>query len=283
MANYDDLDFSKKVRVSRKCNILSRMSKSRKRAYLINSMWDNEVCGNYLPYEFREAIKQSFTLDKLVGNGKHRIKGYIVVSAYKGYYPEDVNGHNGNRLRDEINRAGYAWKRVYGSYVHENGERVFEESFVVFNNYKGFDYDGLDKSFQKLYEFAVRICRLFDQESVMIVEPLDEHDRVYQHKYDVPYFVNRYGEVVSDLERSSNDYQWVSEDEMISYTKYNDKRLHLDVAFSNMGRSGGNGFIRHYFKEKTGYDWDSPEGQAIRERNIRRNELLREQRLREEW
>lgn len=123
---------------------------------------------------------------------KHTEFGYIVISPCKGiqwfidngYIPDDelntqrgrdeMNRLNQERIRkmiSEIKKSGHTYTPVYGGFIEnkgkENEETVFERSFVIYNK----DRNGNNLDFSKLYDFGLRMCNDYDQDSFLVQYP----------------------------------------------------------------------------------------------------------------
>ena len=94
----------------------------------------------------------------------HAKNGYIIVSASRGENTEEENNRNKNLLKKELGRTGFSFKEVKG-YYKEFGmkEPSLEKSFIV--------YAGNKEKAKELYNFAIRCCRIFGQDSVLIASP----------------------------------------------------------------------------------------------------------------
>lgn len=104
------------------------------------------------------------------GNGLKRLEkyhsknGYIIVSASRGENSVEENNKNKNILKKELGRTGFSFKEVKG-YYKEFGmkEPSLEKSFIV--------YAGNKEKSKELYNLAIRCCRIFGQDSVLIAKP----------------------------------------------------------------------------------------------------------------
>lgn len=94
----------------------------------------------------------------------HAKNGYIIVSASRGENSEEENNKNKNLLKKELGRTGFSFKEVKGYYKEFNMENPsLEKSFIV--------YAGNKEKAKELYNFAIRCCKVFGQDSVLIANP----------------------------------------------------------------------------------------------------------------
>ena len=94
----------------------------------------------------------------------HSKHGYIIVSASRSENSDEENGRNKNILKKELARTGFAFREVKGYYKEFNMDKPdLEKSFIV--------YAGDKSKSRELYNFAIRCCRIFGQDSVLIAEP----------------------------------------------------------------------------------------------------------------
>lgn len=115
-----------------------------------------------MKYEQALLIVEGNDLKRL--ENYHSKNGYIIVSASRGENSELENNKNKNILKKELGRTGFSFKEVKG-YYKEFGmkEPSLEKSFIV--------YAGNKEKAQELYNLAIRCCRIFGQESVLIAKP----------------------------------------------------------------------------------------------------------------
>ena len=106
------------------------------------------------------------TIDRVLN--KHGQNGLINISANRSGMPKEVNIENTKSLISDLKNSGYSYLPTYGRYRGRNGgEDDYEPSFLVFN----YTYDGVQRDFNELYEFAVYLCKKYEQDSVLIKAP----------------------------------------------------------------------------------------------------------------
>ena len=94
----------------------------------------------------------------------HSKNGYIIVSAQRGENSEEENNKNKNLLKKELGRTGFSFKEVKGYYKEFNmKEPSLEKSFIV--------YAGDKEKSKELYNLAIRCCKIFGQDSVLVARP----------------------------------------------------------------------------------------------------------------
>ena len=93
----------------------------------------------------------------------HSKNGYIIVSASRSNNTEQVNNENKNLLKKELNRTSFSFREVKGYYKEFGMEPSLEKSFIV--------YAGNKDNANELYNLAIRCCRIFGQDSVLIAKP----------------------------------------------------------------------------------------------------------------
>ena len=123
---------------------------------------------------------------------KHSEFGFIVVSPCRGidYYIKDgiipseqestqrgrdmMNQQNQLRIRSmikQIKSSGFSYTPVYGGFIEDLGtdsERmVYERSFVIYCK----DRNGKQMDFEKLYDFGIKLCREYNQNSILVKYP----------------------------------------------------------------------------------------------------------------
>ena len=94
----------------------------------------------------------------------HSKHGYIIISANRGEASPEENGRNKNILKKERSRTGLGFRQVKGYYKEFNmKDPDLENSFIV--------YSRQNSDSKELYDFAIRCCKIFGQDSVLIAEP----------------------------------------------------------------------------------------------------------------
>jgi len=115
-----------------------------------------------MKYEEALIIAEGNKLKRL--ENFHTKTGYIIVSASRADKSEVENNQSKNLLKKELGRTGFSFREVKG-YYKEFGMKdpSLEKSFIV--------YAGDESKAKELYSFAIRCCRIFGQDSVLIAEP----------------------------------------------------------------------------------------------------------------
>jgi hypothetical protein len=116
---------------------------------------------------------------------RHTKDGYVIVSPCRGAddfgldknNPTDVqklSNINKQRIRefiDILKQSGFSYTPVYGGFIEnkgeENEEHVYERSFVIYP----YDKNGNLREFNELYDFALEMCRKYNQDSVLVAKP----------------------------------------------------------------------------------------------------------------
>ena len=94
----------------------------------------------------------------------HSKNGYIIVSASRKENTEQKNNENKNLLKKELGRTSFSFREVKGYYKEFGMENPsLEKSFIV--------YAGSKSKANELYNLAIRCCRVFGQDSVLIAKP----------------------------------------------------------------------------------------------------------------
>jgi hypothetical protein len=123
----------------------------------------------------------------------HTQNGYIVISPCRGMDDmietgeiKDFGDRTSQKQRDEFNRAnqerirsliyeikklGYSYTPVYGGFIEGKGtdheETVFERSFIIYCR----DKRGNRMDFSDLFDFGIRMCRAYNQDSFLVQYP----------------------------------------------------------------------------------------------------------------
>ena len=106
------------------------------------------------------------TLERLLK--KHGGDGMVDISANKAGLPQEMNDENTKSLISDLKQSGFLYLPTYEGYRIENGvEDDYEPSFVVFNH----DAKGNAGNFDELKQFALAMCRKYNQDSVLVKAP----------------------------------------------------------------------------------------------------------------
>lgn len=164
----------------------------------------NEIVGkvvNNFLNEYRENTKNNGKLVSINENNikriisKHSDNGYVVISPCRGGSDFGLNPKNSkyesdklaqiNRKRvksmiNDIKQTGFSYTPTYGGFIENFGtdqeENVYERSFIVYNK----DKFGNDCDFNDLFNFAIDMCRKYNQESVLVQAPGDKPKYIKQ-------------------------------------------------------------------------------------------------------
>ena len=160
-----------------------------------------------------KVIKSSsqYNIDNII-HGKHAENGFVIISAEKEDLSVSENNKLTKKLEDEIVNAGYSFKHALGGYTYEGADGYTKEkSFVVFNYFR----DGEYGNFDELEDFALHMCDVFDQQSVLIAKP-----------NAVPVYKDRYGNLVSNPNKSSRNVS-VTKENPPAYTSFRTSKSKL--------------------------------------------------------
>jgi hypothetical protein len=132
------------------------------------------VMGSYVP--LTEA-----SLSHILRKDKYD-QGYVIVSACRGDWDKDPeeNRHQNNEktkeLKADAKEAGFGFIPVYGGFIENKGtpdaQDVFEKSLMVFP----FSNRGENLPFNNLANWAKKMGRKYNQDSVLIKEPTIDGD-----------------------------------------------------------------------------------------------------------
>ena len=135
---------------------------------------------NTLPVPILEKSNAKRLIDK------HTKDGYVILSACRGFEDfnldssddNDICKHNtinNKRTKEliaDIQQRNFSYTPAYGGFIENNGdsnsEEVYEQSVIVYPYKKDNTYN-----FDELYEFALEMCKKYNQDSVLIKQPND--------------------------------------------------------------------------------------------------------------
>lgn len=135
---------------------------------------------NTLPVPILEKSNAKRLIDK------HTKDGYVILSACRGFEDfnldssddNDICKHNtinNKRTKEliaDIQQRKFSYTPAYGGFIENNGdsnsEEVYEQSVIVYPYKKDNTYN-----FDELYEFALEMCKKYNQDSVLIKQPND--------------------------------------------------------------------------------------------------------------
>lgn len=116
---------------------------------------------------------------------KHSKSGYVIISACRGgadfnlnpNIPQDkqklsaINKERSGELVSLIRKAGFTYTPAYGGFIENKGEpnqeNVYERSFIIYP----YDRSGHLIPFENLKDFALNMCKKYNQDSVLVKEP----------------------------------------------------------------------------------------------------------------
>lgn len=129
------------------------------------------------------------------------------------------NAEADRKLLEEIRMKGYTYSLTYGGYHgSDNVSDSFEPSVVVYNHKK----NGEASDWNELFEFAIKMCGMFKQDSVYIQAP-----------GEAPNWYDANGNIVNA--RSSKNMKFNRDNEMFYTTtkrdKTNPQRFTADIVF----------------------------------------------------
>lgn len=132
-------------------------------------------------------------------------------------------------LKQSLKDSPFAYSSVYGGYHGmDNVVDEFEPSYIVYSHGKNYSTDY--EPFDKLYKFALQLCKKHKQDSVYIQPPKEP-----------PYYVDGNGNKVSG--KSSLSFKVNNDKEEFFTTtkkkKNNPKKFTADIQFENMYRGSG--------------------------------------------
>lgn len=158
------------------------------------------------------------TLNRILD--KHGKNGLIAVSANRSDKDEETNVRNTQSLINDLKSSGYSYLPTYGGYRGTNGvEDSYEPSFVVFN----YGVNGEPTDFEGLYEFALEICKKYEQDSVLVKYPNQP-----------PIYVDADGNKVN---RTESDKYWKNDPKQAFFTSlknYNEVDKEVEAKLKGM-------------------------------------------------
>lgn len=153
---------------------------------------------------FGHIISES-GLNKLRSNLEN---GWIIIST-------DNTDLSDSELESEIKNSGYSYSRVYG--VNDS----YKPSFIVYCK----DRNGELIDFEDLFEFGVKLCKKFFQNSVYIQPPGEK-----------PYYVDKNGRAISRPGPNQIKYNRFEEEFFTTAKrkKNNSQRFTADIKFESL-------------------------------------------------
>lgn len=135
---------------------------------------------------------------------------------------KEYNKKSDRELELEIKNSGYSYSRVYGGYHGNNGVNdSYEPSFIVYCK----DRNGELIDFEDLFNFGVKLCKKFFQNSVYIQPPGDK-----------PYYVDKNGRAISHPGPNQIKYNRFEEEffTTVKRKKNNSQRFMADIKFESL-------------------------------------------------
>lgn len=135
-----------------------------------------------------------------------------------------LNIHNKNgdvELENDIKKYGLSYSKVYDGYHGNNGViDSYEPSFVVYSK----DKNGNLIDFNILFDFAIKMCKKYFQNSVYIQPPNKK-----------PYYVNKNGIPISKPGKKETTYNRLDSENYttIKRKKNNSQRFSADIEFES--------------------------------------------------
>ncbi len=124
----------------------------------------------------------------------HSDNGYIVISPCRGgafwYNPQasqaeydklaNINRKCVKSMISDIKESGFSYTPTYGGFKENIGTdqetTVYERSFIVYNK----DKRGNNGDFKELFNFGIRMCRKYNQDSILVQAPGDNAKYIKQ-------------------------------------------------------------------------------------------------------
>lgn len=114
----------------------------------------------------KPARIDEITIDRILS--KYGDNGWINISVHKSDTPQEINDENTRSLIKDLRKSNYLYLPTY---VWNEGKEITNDEYVphffVFNQKIGGDTDDFDK----LKQFALRLCEKYCQENVLIQGP----------------------------------------------------------------------------------------------------------------
>lgn len=121
----------------------------------------------------------------------HRKNGYAIVSACRNEFSKNENEYRTNQLKEIIQNSPFSFKKVLGGFIETKKDgtkqEVKESSFIIYN----YDKNGNVVEKDKLFKFALQICKKFNQDSIL-----------YSEKGDKPRYYTKQGKVDSSFSKT---------------------------------------------------------------------------------
>lgn len=145
------------IKLNNETIIWKEDSKGRKFKYVIESV--SKKIKNMISRSFNESNWGRIT--------QHIENGCMMISACRGERSEKENAQKTDELAKDIRDAGLGYIRILGGYIENKGtddeKEVTEESFFVPKN--------KDMSDEDFFNIAIKLCKKYGQDSVLISLP----------------------------------------------------------------------------------------------------------------
>jgi len=128
----------------------------------------NEIFGR-LANDSEMIPLTEMTMDRLLG--KHYNNGFSIISASRGDNTAAENNQKTNELFQNIKNTKFTFIPAFGGFIENKGteeeKHVYEKVFIILN----FDKFGNELPFEELQQFALEMCEMFNQDSVLVKAP----------------------------------------------------------------------------------------------------------------
>lgn len=106
------------------------------------------------------------SIDRILN--KHGNEGMAIISANRSDVDNQTNNQKTKELISDLRVSGFSYIPVYGGY-HGQDDVVdsYEPSFVV----TCFNREGQKEDINKLFNFAIKMCKKYNQDSILFKEP----------------------------------------------------------------------------------------------------------------
>ncbi|MCF0125681.1 MAG: hypothetical protein HUJ68_08005, partial [Clostridia bacterium] len=156
-------------------------------------------------------------------NMKHMKDGFVIISSKRPEQEPDEAVKKFKELIDFVKKTEFSYMPVYGGYHDKNEPEAIEEyepAIAVFNHYK----NGEIGNFSELKEFAIDMCGIFDQESVLVVSPNSK-----------PVYIDREGTVIGKQVSDNTSFNDYTKEFFTALKKHpKSKRFSYDMTFEGL-------------------------------------------------
>lgn len=113
-----------------------------------------------------------------VSSGHNNI-GFVIISASRGNKSAQENNNNYKELKRKVKELGYSFVPVFGGFVENGTDEVFEQSLQVYpisSTVISKEYD-----FDKFQEDMINLAKKYEQDAILIKRP-DKNPMFYDCK-----------------------------------------------------------------------------------------------------